>query len=156
MNKLGDGAFSIVYKVKRISDGQIYALKKVKMGTLSSKEKENALNEVRILASCQHINIVKFKEAFFEDSTNCLCVVLEHADGGDLMAKINYYKKRGSYMPEKDVWHYFVQMIRGLHALHDLKIVHRDIKCANIFMTSDGVLKLGDMNVSKVTKGALL
>ena len=95
LNKLGEGAFSIVYKVKRLSDGQIYALKKVKMGTLSMKEKENALNEVRILASCQHVNIIGYKEAFFEDSTSCLCVVMEHAEGGDLMNKIVNLKKRG-------------------------------------------------------------
>lgn len=47
----GEGAFSNVYKVKRISDGKEYALKKVVLGKLSEKEKEMALNEVRILAS---------------------------------------------------------------------------------------------------------
>ena len=51
LNKLGEGAYSVVYKVHRINDGQEYALKKVRMGNLSAKEKENALNEVRILAS---------------------------------------------------------------------------------------------------------
>lgn len=66
-NNLGDGAYSEVYKVKRKSDMQIYALKKVKMGKLSVKEKENALNEVRILASFSHGSIVGYKEAFFED-----------------------------------------------------------------------------------------
>jgi NIMA (never in mitosis gene a)-related kinase len=43
-----------------------------------------------------------------------------------------------------------------LKALHDLKIVHRDIKCANIFLTKDGKVKLGDLNVSKVAKKGLL
>ncbi len=42
--KLGDGAYSTVYKVRRVEDGQIYALKRVKMSGLSSKEKDNALN----------------------------------------------------------------------------------------------------------------
>lgn len=46
--------------------------------------------------------------------------------------------------------------MRGLKALHDLKIVHRDIKCANLFLTKSGVLKLGDLNVSKVAKKGLL
>jgi NIMA (never in mitosis gene a)-related kinase len=46
--------------------------------------------------------------------------------------------------------------VRGLQALHDLKIVHRDIKCANLFITKDGVLKLGDLNVSKVAKRGML
>ena len=47
-------------------------------------------------------------------------------------------------------------MLRGLQALHDRSIVHRDIKCANLFLTKDGVLKLGDLNVSKVAKRGLL
>ena len=51
VNKLGSGAFSEVFKVTRKSDKQTYALKKVKMMKVSQKEKENALNEVRILAS---------------------------------------------------------------------------------------------------------
>jgi NIMA (never in mitosis gene a)-related kinase len=54
LNKLGEGAFSIVYKAKRLSDEKEYALKKVKMSNLSLKEKENALNEVRILASIKY------------------------------------------------------------------------------------------------------
>ena len=51
IKKLGDGAFSAVYSAKRNSDGTMYAIKKVKMGKLSEKEKQNALNEIRILAS---------------------------------------------------------------------------------------------------------
>ena len=48
INKLGEGAYSTVFKVKRTVDGQIYALKKVKILNLSEKEKENALNKIRI------------------------------------------------------------------------------------------------------------
>lgn len=47
-------------------------------------------------------------------------------------------------------------MLHGLQALHDRQIVHRDIKCANIFLTKDGTVKLGDLNVSKVAKRGLL
>ena len=47
-------------------------------------------------------------------------------------------------------------MVLGLQCLHDLKIVHRDIKCANLFLTKDGTLKLGDLNVSKVAKRGML
>lgn len=54
IKKLGDGAYSQVYKVRRQEDQAVYALKKVKMSNLSDKEKENALNEVRILASINH------------------------------------------------------------------------------------------------------
>lgn len=79
--------------MKRKSDGAIYAMKKVKMGKLSGKEKDNSLNEVRILASINHPNVIGYKEAFFEDATNTLNVVMEFADGGDLLQKINAHKK---------------------------------------------------------------
>lgn len=46
--------------------------------------------------------------------------------------------------------------MRGLKALHDLKIVHRDIKCANLFLNKDGLIKLGDLNVSKVAKKGMM
>lgn len=84
----GEGAYSEVYKVKRHSDQQYYALKKVKMGKLSQKEKENSLNEIRILASVQHETIIGYKEAFFEDQTACLCLVMDFQDDGDLYQKI--------------------------------------------------------------------
>ena len=58
---IGDGSYSCVYKVRRIEDGVEYALKKVKMLNLSDREKENALNEVRILASIKHKNVVSYK-----------------------------------------------------------------------------------------------
>jgi NIMA (never in mitosis gene a)-related kinase len=64
--------------------------------------------------SYRNINIISYKESFFEDATSCLCIVMDLADGGDLYNKMMQYKKKGSYMPEKEVWHFFVQMIRGL------------------------------------------
>ncbi len=50
---IGQGAFSTVYRAKRISDGQEYAIKKVNLGRMTQKEKENSLNEVRLLASIE-------------------------------------------------------------------------------------------------------
>lgn len=61
-----------MYHVKRHMDQQIYALKKVKMGKLSEKEKENALNEVRILASIQHKSICAYHEAFIDEASQSL------------------------------------------------------------------------------------
>ena len=152
IGKLGEGAFSTVYKVKRISDGMDYALKKVQMGKLSSKEKENALNEVRILASVVSENIIQYKESFFDDHSGCLCIVMELCDGGDLLKKIETYQKLREHPKENQIWKYFFQMIRGLKSLHEAKIVHRDIKCANVFLMKSGELKLGDLNVSKIAK----
>ena len=70
IKKLGSGSFSEVFLVKRHSDGEEYAMKKVKLASLSTKEKENALNEIRILASVNHKNVIGYKEAFFDEKTN--------------------------------------------------------------------------------------
>jgi len=69
---IGDGAYSSVYKVRRAEDNEVYALKKVKMLNLSDKEKENALNEVRILASINQPNVIQYKEAFIDESSSSL------------------------------------------------------------------------------------
>ena len=58
------------------------------MVKLSDKEKENALNEVRILASIKHANICSYKEAFIDEPSSSLCIVMEFSDNGDLFQKI--------------------------------------------------------------------
>ena len=75
-----------------------------------------------------HPNIIAYKEAFFEDSTSCLCIVMEFADGGDLLGRISSHKKNGTKFNEIELWHFFIQMVAGLKVLHDMKIFHRDIK----------------------------
>jgi NIMA (never in mitosis gene a)-related kinase len=109
---IGDGAYSSVYKVRRAEDQAVYALKKVKMLNLSDKEKENALNEVRILASINHNNVIAYKEAFIDEPSSSLwyvhiqiiqhmpfnhnffficSLVMEYADNGDVFQKICSY-----------------------------------------------------------------
>ena len=122
---------------------------------LSVKERENALNEVRILASIQHPNVVGYKQAFLEDE-KYLCIVMDYADDGDVYQKIVDHQKNKTNFEEEDVWRIFIQMTRGLRALHQLKIFHRDMKSANVFLCKDGTTKLGDLNVSKVAKKGLL
>ncbi|CEL93409.1 unnamed protein product [Vitrella brassicaformis CCMP3155] len=133
---VGEGAYSSVYKVLRLSDGQEYALKKVTLPKLSEKEKQNALNEVRLLAS--------------------ISIVTEFADGGDLFQKIVQHQKAKQYFREADIWKIFIGMCQGLKALHDLNILHRDLKSANVFLTKARAVKIGDFNVSKVAKRGLL
>jgi NIMA (never in mitosis gene a)-related kinase 1/4/5 len=88
IKQLGSGSFSTVYRVKRLTDGVEYAMKKVKLSALNRKEKENALNEVRILASVTHKNVIAYKETFWDEENGTLCIVMEMADSGDLESKI--------------------------------------------------------------------
>lgn len=81
---------------------------------------------------------------------------MEFAGGGDILNKIEKRKPR-NYFSERTIWRYFIQMVKGLKTLHDMKILHRDMKCANVFISTDEKsIKLGDMNVSKVAKRDLV
>lgn len=81
---------------------------------------------------------------------------MEYANNGDLFQKITQHQKDGTYIKEEEVWRMFIQVVKGLKALHDIDIFHRDLKSANVFLNRDGTAKLGDMNVSKVAKKGLL
>ena len=154
---IGKGSFGSVYLVRRIADNQIYALKTVILDKLNKKEQENSVNEVRILASINHPNVIGYKEAFWEDKTSSLNIVMEYANDGDLQSKIIKMRNEGGFFKESLIWEYSIQMIEGLKALHDKKIMHRDLKSANIFLFKENhQCKLGDMNVSKVIKEKVL
>lgn len=89
-----------MFKVKRIADGQMYALKMVALKNLSNKEKDNAINEVRILASINHTNIISYKEAFIDKQSESLCIIMELVDMGDLYMQIlKGLKRQGSTIP---------------------------------------------------------
>ena len=154
---LGKGSFGSVYLVTRKEDKKIYAIKTVILEKLNKKEQENSVNEVRILASINHPNVIGYKEAFWNDKESSLNIVMEYADDGDLQTKIQKMRKEGGMFNENLIWSYSIQMIEGLKALHDKKIMHRDLKSANIFLLKDKhQCKLGDMNVSKVIKDKVL
>jgi len=126
------------------------------MLSLSEHEKKNALNEIRLIASVKHPNICQYKESFIDEGTQSLCLVMEYADGGDLAQRITEQLKKGQNFEKEEIINIITQMILGLKALHDSKICHRDLKCANIFLTSKGEAKLGDFNVSKVLQRGML
>ena len=154
---IGKGSFGSVYLVRRIIDNQIYALKTVILEKLNKKEQENSVNEVRILASIKNPYVIGYKEAFWNDKNSSLNIVMEYADDGDLQTKIIKMRNEGGYFKENIIWEYAIQMIEGLKALHDKKIMHRDLKSANIFLfKKNHICKLGDMNVSKVIKEKVL
>ena len=153
---IGNGSFGIVFQVKRKIDGKIYALKRVNLKNLNPKERMNSLNEIRFLASISHQNIISYKESFYEEKTGNLNLVLEYANDGDLHSKIFQQKNKKVYFKEKQIWSYFIQLVKGLKVLHDNNLMHRDLKTANIFLMKNGICKLGDLNVAKLYNGDLL
>ena len=93
------------------------------MKNYPKKRQENSVNEVRILASINHPNVIGYKEAFWNDKESSLNIVMEYADDGDLQTKIQKMKKEGTKFSENLIWSYAIQMIEGLKALHDKKII---------------------------------
>ena len=147
---LGKGVFGSVLIVKRKEDNEIYAMKRVKIGGLTKRELENSFNEVRLLASLNHENVIGYREAFYDQNSKTLNIVMEYADDGDLSTKIKKYIKKNLYFDEKTIWSTLIQILKGLKYLHKSDIIHRDLKSANIFLTKKGVVKIGDLNVSKI------
>jgi len=81
---------------------------------------------------------------------------MEFADDGDVFQRICESQNNKQFIKEKHIWKIVIQVVRGLKALHELAILHRDMKSANIFLYKDSTAKLGDLNVSKVAKKGLL
>jgi serine/threonine protein kinase len=70
------------YQVQRLTDGQTYALKEMDVRAMSQVEREDAVNEIRLLASVQNPNVIRYNEAFLDG--NKVCIIMEYAPGGDL------------------------------------------------------------------------
>eukprot|EP00798_Chlamydomonas_sp_ICE-L_P011207 gene11207-18827_t len=138
------------YQVQRLGDKKSYALKEMDVRTMNQAEREDCVNEVRLLASVAHPNVISYNEAFLDG--NRLCIIMEYAPSGDLAKVIKKFTTMRSPMPEDLVWKYFIQIARGLGALHHMKILHRDMKPGNIMILENDVAKIGDLGIAKLLR----
>ena len=106
----------------------------------------------------RHPYIITYKESFMDK--RCLCIVMDYADGGDLYTRIANQKKQGKgkisvfsllvIYSEDQILDWFVQMALAIKHIHDRKILHRDLKTQNIFMTQHDTVKIGDFGIARV------
>ncbi|XP_067885372.1 serine/threonine-protein kinase Nek1 isoform X2 [Heterodontus francisci] len=146
VNKIGEGSFGKAILVNSKEDGRQYVIKEINISRMSNKEREESRREVAVLANMKHPNIVQYKESFEENG--CLYIVMDYCEGGDLFKCINAQK--GILFPEDQILDWFVQICLALKHVHDRKILHRDIKSQNIFLTKDGTVQLGDFGIARV------
>ena len=147
---LGKGSYGAVYKCTRAGDGLPYAMKQINTRNMSHKERQDAVNEIRILASVVNPYVIRFCEAFVED--DMLYIITEYANHGDLFKRLQRLKQRHQSLPEDACWIYFIQLLLGVQALHRNSILHRDLKSANVFLASHNRLKIGDLGVAKLLR----
>nr|XP_030701088.1 serine/threonine-protein kinase Nek1 isoform X1 [Globicephala melas] len=146
VQKIGEGSFGKAILVKSTEDGRQYVIKEINISSMSSKEREESRREVAVLANMKHPNIVQYRESFEENGS--LYIVMDYCEGGDLFKRINAQK--GILFQEDQILDWFVQICLALKHVHDRKILHRDIKSQNIFLTKDGTIQLGDFGIARV------
>merc|ERR1719181_1709821 len=147
---LGKGTYGSVFRVKRLSDGRLYAMKQVDIKKMFSKERKAGVNEIRILASLSCPYMIRFYEAFIDGDQ--LHIVTDYAAYGDLFRQMKKHASRKTSFSERAVWSFFLQLVKGIKYLHDHGILHRDLKAANIFIDAEGCLKIGDFGISKILR----
>uniref|UniRef100_A0A7M4E5X7 non-specific serine/threonine protein kinase n=1 Tax=Crocodylus porosus TaxID=8502 RepID=A0A7M4E5X7_CROPO len=146
---LGEGSFGRALLVCDKTSSQKYAMKEIRLPK-SPSDVENSRKEAILLAKMKHPNIVGYKESFEADGH--LYIVMEYCDDGDLMQKIK--RQRGKLFPEDTILCWFVQLCLGVKYIHDKRVLHRDIKSKNIFLTQNGKVKLGDFGSARLLKNA--
>eukprot|EP00667_Euglena_gracilis_P002690 EG_transcript_2693 len=150
---LGKGSFGEAILVRSKEDSRHYVAKEINLLSMSPKEKEDAKNEIRVLAQLSHPNIIKLHDHLMHRAR--LYIIMEWADGGDLDMKIKKARQEGQRFDEDRIMFWFVQLCLSIKHLHDKKILHRDLKAGNVFLMSSGIIKLGDFGISTVLRNTL-
>ena len=131
---------------------KVYCLKQIVMEAYSDDERALAEQEVEVLRTLDHPGIVRYYEHFVADDS--LCVVMAYCEGGDLARVIKQRADRGDFFSEGEILDWFVQIVMALHHIHTKRILHRDLKTQNIFI-SKNLVKLGDFGIAKVMEGSM-
>ncbi|CAD8078830.1 unnamed protein product [Paramecium sonneborni] len=142
---LGSGAFGQVFSAQNIITKETVAIKcvsKVKLKESNGLVGQLLKTEVQVLASCNNINVVKMNK-YLESDNNCY-LVMEYCNQGDLEQLL---RKKGCIKEEVAI-QYMKQILNGMRGLHEMKVIHRDLKLANILI-SNSVLKIGDLGFAK-------
>ena len=139
--EIGSGSFGKVFLVEAKQSGVQYVIKQIDLNKLDKKQSSTAPKEVEVLSKLKHNNIVRYKESF-EEKRN-LNIVMEYCENGDLHTKIKEKRLRNECFNEDEILDYFVQICLALEYIHDQRILHRDLKSKNIFLTKGNAIKLG-------------
>ena len=146
--RLGIGSYGTVYKVTKKGTNDIYVIKQISLFGLTPEEIKDVKLEAKILYSIKSPYVVRYYDSFEEK--NFLNIIMEYCNGGDLSKFIEEKKSKKEYLNEDLIWNLFIKITLGLASIHKLKILHRDLKTLNIFLTKELDIKIGDLGVAKI------
>ncbi|KAL4225202.1 hypothetical protein ACF0H5_015893 [Mactra antiquata] len=156
IHKLGKGGCGAVYLVRHKESRKLYALKTIELDDRKKTRTKDAVQkEAKILAQLKHPHIVSYLESFFDDDFENLHIIQDYCDGGNLDDKIKMAATKSKYFDEVQIMEWFIQIIMAVQYIHSKKVLHRDLKAENVFLTKKNVIKIGDFGISKVLENTV-
>jgi len=150
---IGRGQSGSAVLLHRPSDGHRVVVKEVNMEGLSDAQREACENEVSILRMLCHPNVLVCLDSFVSGAERpVLNIVTEYCAGGTLEARLGQVRASGDRLPEPLVFSWLVQLADALEHMHSKRVIHRDVKTANVFLASapSHLVKLGDLGVARL------
>lgn len=145
---LGKGGFAKVYMCESLDTNRMYAVKVVpKANLVKTRARQKLQAEIKIHRILKHKHVCEYKH-FFEDKTNCY-ILLELCHNHSM----NELIKRRKRLTEPEVKYFLSQLLQSVQYMHDINVIHRDLKLGNLFLDKQLRVKVGDLGLAtKLTK----